>query len=212
MSGPVVLPAFDGPVVGVCLVCTGNICRSPMADVVLRKLAGRTSLPDGVTADGVTADGTPAGGTLAGGTLAGGGTLGDRLRVSSAGTGPWHHGEPMDPRAAAALSAAGYRDHGHVARQFDAGAVDPGRPDRVDLLVALDRRHQQTLRSLTAGRLGDDRIVLLRSFDRNAGGAVDVPDPYYGGPADFDACLAMIEAGCRGLVAALSAAVAAGVA
>ena len=31
-----------------------------------------------------------------------------------------------------------------------------------------------------------------------AGGAVDVPDPYYGDDADFETCLDMVEAGCRG--------------
>jgi len=158
-----------------------------MAEVVLREMAGRMPLPGGAPLPG----GNP--------------TLGDRLRVSSAGTGGWHQGEPMDPRAAAALASAGYRDHGHVARQFDVTAV----ADRVDLLVALDRRHQQTLRSLT--RWPDDRIVLLRAFDPAAGGAVDVADPYYGGPADFDGCLAVIEAGCRGLADALAAALVAGV-
>jgi protein-tyrosine phosphatase len=166
------LPALGPGPIGICVVCTGNICRSPMAEVVLRQLADRQ-------------------------------TLGDRLRLSSAGTGPWHDGEPMDPRAAAALAAAGYDDHRHAARQFVARQFDARWVDELDLLVALDRRHQQTLRSLTAGRLSDDRIVLLRSFDRTAGGAVDVPDPYYGGAAEFEACLAMIEAAGRGLVQAL---------
>jgi protein-tyrosine-phosphatase len=27
-----------------------------------------------------------------------------------------------------------------------------------------------------------------------------VPDPYYGDDADFEACLSMVESGCRGLV------------
>lgn len=152
----------------VCFVCTGNICRSPMADVVLRRLADEAGFSD-------------------------------RLMVSSAGTGPWHEGEPMDPRAHEALAAAGYADHGHVAHQFD-----PSWFDELDLLVALDRRHRQTLDSLAAGRSVDDRLVLLRAFDRNAGGAVDVPDPYYGDAADFAQCLMMVEAGGRGLAVALA--------
>ncbi|HEX3946729.1 MAG TPA: low molecular weight protein-tyrosine-phosphatase [Acidimicrobiales bacterium] len=164
------------------MVCTGNICRSPMAEVVLRHLVEAEPMADGF--------------------------LVDRVQLSSAGTGPWHEGESMDPRAAAALAAAGYLDHGHIAHQFDAAQVDPGRADRLDLLVAMDRRHQQTLRSLTAGRFPDDRIVMLRSFDRRAGGAVDVADPYYGSEADFAACLAIVEAGCRGLVRALAASLA----
>ena len=70
--------------VRVCFVCTGNICRSPMAEIILRSLAGQTPTARG--------------------------TLGGRLEVSSAGTGPWHVGEPMDVRAARALADAGYPD------------------------------------------------------------------------------------------------------
>jgi protein-tyrosine phosphatase len=167
----------------VCFVCTGNICRSPMADVVLRRMAADTPLGDGTA-------------------------LGDHLVIDSAGTGNWHAGEPMDPRAAAALAAGGYVDHGHRARAFEAAWFDG-----TDLVVALARTHQQTLAGLARHRAGGDRlrerVVLLRAFDPRAGGSVDVPDPYYGDEADFEACLAMVEAGCRGLVAELVARVAA---
>jgi len=106
-----------GPAVSlqVCFVCTGNICRSPMAEVVLRTLADRT--PTGQ------------------------GSLGDQLEVSSAGTGPWHVGEAMDPRAADVLVASGYLDPGHRARQFQVAWLD-----QLDLVVCLDRRHLETLR------------------------------------------------------------------
>ena len=152
----------------VCFVCTGNICRSPMAEVVLRSMA------------------------IASPTAAG--TLADMVEVSSAGTGPWHVGEPMDPRAVTALAAAGYHDPGHRARQFLVAWLD-----HLDLAVCLDRRHQETLRGL-AGR-NVHKLELLRRFDPTAGGDLDVPDPYYGGPGDFDRVLATIEAACRGLVA-----------
>jgi len=158
------------PALSICFVCTGNICRSPLADVVLGRMAGETVVADGSL-------------------------LADHLRISSAGTGPWHAGEPMDPRAAAVLEEHGYQDHGHIARQFAVSWFD-----HEDLIVCLARRHQQTLRSLAVGRPMDDRLVLLRSYDRGAGGAVDVPDPYYGEAADFEECLTLIEAGCRGLV------------
>ena len=126
--------------------------------------------------------------------LAVGAPVEGRLEVSSAGTGPWHEGEPMDPRARRALEDAGYVDLGHRAHQFDVDQFD-----QLDLLVALDRRHRQTLHSLARDRPVDDRLVLLRSFDRSAGGAVDVPDPYYGDETDFARCLSMVAAGCRGL-------------
>jgi protein-tyrosine phosphatase len=89
-----------------------------------------------------------------------------------------------------------------VARPFETAWFDT-----TDLVVCLDRGHQQTLLSLARGRAGDDRhldrLVMLRSFDPRAGGAVDVPDPYYGDDAEFDACLDLVEAGCRGLTASL---------
>jgi protein-tyrosine phosphatase len=151
-------------------VCTGNICRSPMAEVVTRALAAAT-------------------------TLSGGTALGDRMAVSSAGIGPWHEGEPMDPRTASALQRAGYPNHPHVAHQIATAQLGS-----FDLVVALDRRHQQTLRSLGAD---PQRLFLLRAFDPAAGAAADVPDPYYGDDEEFDACLRMITAGCRGIVSAV---------
>jgi protein-tyrosine phosphatase len=152
-------------------VCTGNICRSPMAEVITRALAGATGLADGST-------------------------LADHLQVTSAGTWPWHEGELMHPLARTALLRAGYPDHEHVAHQVV--SADLG---GFDLLVALDRRHQQTLRSLGAD---PGRLALLRSFDPAAGAAADVPDPYYGDDAVFDQCRDMIAAGCTGLVDSLA--------
>ena len=175
MSGRApVLPALRRPVPGsparVVFVCTGNICRSPMAEVAARTMAAATTLVDGST-------------------------LGDQLLITSAGTGGWHEGEPMDPRTGAALRRADYPDHPHIAHQISRRGLGD-----TDLVVALDRRHQQTLRSLGADR---SRLVLLRSFDPSAGAATDVPDPYYGDDDGFDDCLAMITRSCRGLIAAL---------
>jgi protein-tyrosine phosphatase len=42
--------ATDGPL-RVCFVCSGNICRSPMAEIVLRELAVRADLGDLVEVD-----------------------------------------------------------------------------------------------------------------------------------------------------------------
>lgn len=61
----------------IAMICTGNICRSPMAEVIMRHQIAEDSF------------------------------LIDRVSVSSAGTANWHVGEPMDPRARTALDAAG---------------------------------------------------------------------------------------------------------
>ena len=86
-----------------------------------------------------------------------------------------------------------------MARQFSVAQFD-----EVDLLVALDRRHQQTLRSLAGDRPLHDSVVLLRAFDGGGGGDVDIADPFYGDAEDFDRCLSVVEAGCRGLVGSLA--------
>ena len=158
----------------VIIVCTGNICRSPMGEVVLTRLAGGRALADGTS-------------------------LADRLVVTSAGTGGWHEGEPMDPRARAALERRGYADHGHRAQAFDTAWLPVA-----TLVVCMDRGHRQTLASLARAAAGnnrhDEQLVLLRSFGPRAGGDPDVPDPFYGDDADFASCLDLVEAGCRGLV------------
>jgi protein-tyrosine phosphatase len=163
-------PPVTGQPYRVVFVCTGNICRSPMAEVVTRTLADATLLADDTT-------------------------LGSHLTVSSAGTGPWHEGDQMHQRALSALERAGFPWHPHVARPFSTARLGT-----FDLVVGLDRRHQQTLHGLGTD---PERLFLLRSFDPSSGAAADVPDPYYGDDAEFDDCLKMITAACRGLVSAL---------
>lgn len=117
--------------------------------------------------------------------------LAHRVRVSSAGTGAWHVGEPADPRAVATLRRAGYACE-HVATQL-------GPPHlTADLLVALDYGHLAALRRLIRE---PERVVLLRSFDRSIGRELDVPDPYYGGRYGFDDVLDMVRAAIPGLLA-----------
>ena len=80
---PSVLPAPrdpDGPYT-VSVVCTGNICRSAMAEVVL--------------IDRLAAAGTPTSGR--------GGVV-----VTSAGVSDEEHGNPIDPRARRLLAERGY--------------------------------------------------------------------------------------------------------
>jgi protein-tyrosine phosphatase len=149
----------------VALVCLGNICRSPMAHVVLE-----SRLDD-------------AG-------------LGDVVEVTSSGTGGWHVGHPMDPRAAATLTRAGYDPSRHRARQYDASWAE-----RNDLVLAMDHDNLDNLQDLGGV---SPRVMLFRAFDPVDPGG-DVPDPYYGGDAGFEEVLSMVERTSDNLVAALSA-------
>lgn len=154
----------------VCFVCTGNICRSPMAASVFRALVRDAGL------DGLVV-------------------------VDSAGTDGWHEGDPADPRTDAVLKAAGYGTD-HVARQFQADWFA-----RRDLVIALDRGHQRTLRRLARTPEDADKVRLLRSYDPEADGDLDVPDPYYGDADGFAECLTMVEAASDGLLDAVRDAV-----
>lgn len=147
-------------------VCLGNICRSPMADVILTQLANDAGLAK-------------------------------RVEIRSSGTGDWHLGDPMDPRAAAQLLAAGYDPSTHRAQQYD----DTWQGS--DLVLAMDR---QNLHDITGGRGESERVRMFRSFDPLAGPEdVDVPDPFYGGEEGFVEVVAIIERTCRQLVAGLEA-------
>ncbi|HET9657215.1 MAG TPA: low molecular weight protein-tyrosine-phosphatase [Kineosporiaceae bacterium] len=161
--------AHPGPY-RVCFVCSGNICRSPMAEAVLCRMVDQAGLADRVTVD-------------------------------SAGTGDWHIGERADRRAVQALVAADYPDLAHRARQFEVAWF----AER-DLVIALDRGHLRTLRAWAPSESARAKVHLLRSFDPQAGpeaarSRLDVPDPYYDGPAMFAEVLRLIEAAAAGLLA-----------
>ena len=142
----------------IALVCLGNICRSPMAHVVLEDRIAKAGLDD-------------------------------RVEVVSSGTGGWHEGQPMDRRAAAALSAAGYDPSSHVARTFN--------PDwfaENDLILAMDLSNQSDMSDLAPTVADQPRVRMFREFDPAASeGDNEVPDPWYGGDEGFTEVLAMVE-------------------
>jgi len=153
----------------ICFVCSGNICRSPMAEVVMHALVRDAGLDQ-------------------------------MIEVDSAGTGDWHIGEQADERALAVLAEAGFDGTTHRARQFD-----PRWFLRRELVIALDRSHERTLRSWAASDLERGRVRLLRSFDpalgaRPAPSDLDVLDPYYDGLPTFRTVLDMITSSCASLL------------
>ncbi len=161
----------DGSTYRIAVVCLGNICRSPIAEVVLSDRLARAGLSE-------------------------------RVEVVSAGTGDWHVGNPMDPRAADVLSAHGYDPSRHRAKQYA-----PAWYDGCDLVLAMDASNHA---DITAMHVPDDldasRLRMFRDFDPGADEADrDVPDPYFGGEEGFEPVLAMVERTARELVGLLPA-------
>jgi protein-tyrosine phosphatase len=154
------LPAqrTDGPY-RIVLVCLGNICRSPMAHVVLAEHLDRAGLAA-------------------------------EVEVTSGGTGDWHVGGPMDPRAATALLEAGYDPTTHRARQYVDGWLAAA-----DVVLVMDRSNLAEVGT-------HERVGLFRDFDPVDPGG-EVPDPYYGGADGFGEVLTMVERTSAAIVAAL---------
>lgn len=148
----------------VALVCLGNICRSPMADVVLEHQLAEAGVDD--------------------------------VEVSSSGTGDWHVGQPMDERAAATLTAAGYDATRHRARTFTADWFD-----EQDLILVMDSSNRADVLALATSDEHRTKVRMYRSFDPEADTPdAEVPDPWYGGPEGFDEVLAMVERTSREIV------------
>lgn len=122
--------------------------------------------------------------------------LAEWVEVGSAGTGGWHEGHGADPRTRAVLEEHGYPS-AHTARRFRAASFAA-----FDLVVALDEGHLRDLRKLAPTPRDAAKVRLLRSYDPEAG-ALDVPDPYYGGVEDFEECLKMVEAASERLLTAV---------
>ena len=116
------------------------------------------------------------------------------IEVDSAGTGGWHAGAPPDARATKAAARRGIVLEG-AARQ-----VRPSDFEDYDLLLAADRENARDLRRIAPDEDAREKIRLLRSYDTTAGGDLDVPDPYYGGPDGFEEVLDLVDAACRGLL------------
>jgi protein-tyrosine phosphatase len=150
-----------GPI-RVLMVCTGNICRSPTAEGVLRAKAAAAGLAD-------------------------------RLHIESAGVAGYHIGEPPDRR-----SQLHARKRGYDLSALRARRVRPADFETFDWLLAMDGGHLNEL-ELMAPAGHSSRLSLFMAFAPGHAGR-DVPDPYYGGPADFDRVLDLVEAASDGLL------------
>lgn len=150
----------------VTMVCWGNICRSPMAEVVARAFALKTDC------------------------------IAFPVHVNSVGVSSEETGNPIDPRAAAALEARGYAPAHHRARQVTREDISTA-----DLFVAAEAFHLEHLRSLGAQ---SNQLALITDFDPDASGGDPLPDPWYGDAEGFDATLDVIERAIPNLFAAIS--------
>jgi len=115
--------------------------------------------------------------------------------IDSAGIGNWHVGQLPDKRMIEHGRRRGY-DLNHHARQFDA------RKDFAyfDLIVVMDEDNYRYITSQADNATARGKVVRMADYFTRHKDATCVPDPYYGGPEDFELALDLIEDGCEGLI------------
>ena len=196
-------------------VCHGNICRSPMAEFVMKKMVAE--LQDGAGLE-------CAGKSFAGKDCAGKGS--EDFEIASAATSTEEIGNPVYPPARRMLERHGIDCRGKTARQMTARDYE-----YYDYIILMDRNNLRNLRWILppaiyekecaantvhpctgksfAGRDGaglecagsqatGNKVSLLMDW---VGESRDVADPWYTG--DFVATWNDVNEGCRAMLSAL---------
>ena len=119
-----------------------------------------------------------------------------RFRIDSAGTSGYHDGEPPDSRTTAVAARRGVEVSGTSRQVTEADVAE------FDYLVAMDADNLRKVERLIDRAAVDGEApdaFLMREFDPEAGGDLEVPDPYFGGPYGFDIVHDRVERTARGL-------------
>lgn len=170
-------PTPDSAPVSILFVCLGNICRSPMAEAVLRSLTAHN-----------TASAHP-----------------QIARIDSCGTGAYHTGAAPDPRTMKVLHAHGITDYAHAARrvrvpedldEFDyvLGMDGENVADLQDMLARARRKRARE------GEAVGQRAKVMLFGEFGGQGGEEVGDPYYGGSDGFEVAYEQVERCAKGLL------------
>lgn len=167
-------------------VCTGNICRSPMAEIVLRERLDAAGLGGRVVVDSTGISSEEVGNPID--------RRARKVLVAAGYSDPAldsHRARQTDPADLARrdLVVAMTGEHARALRRLEAGAAaasarEPGVPE------------------------APSPIRMFRSFDPGAPRVterrdehlLDVEDPWYGSVDDFEVCLDQVEAAVDGIV------------
>jgi protein-tyrosine phosphatase len=165
--------ASDAPRVAVCFVCSGNICRSPIAEAAFRSVVEQAGLGACVDVDSAgTGDWHIGEGA-------------DRRAVSVLAAhgldGRSHRARQFDPSWFDRRDLVIALDHSHL-RTLRAWAPHAAARSRIHLLRSFDDE-------VTAAADPNDRTASL-----------DVPDPYYDGLEAFELVLTMARKASVGLL------------
>ncbi len=136
------------------MVCLGNICRSPMAEGILRHKVQQ---------------------------------LGLNIETDSAGTSQWHEGEAPDRRAIQNLREKGIDISDLRARPFHHSDFQ-----EFDYIFAMDSSNYENILQLSRNDEERSRVQMIMNLVPGHED-VSVPDPYHGGPMQFERVYTMLD-------------------
>ncbi len=118
--------------------------------------------------------------------------LGDRIVVDSAGTSSEHLGEPPDRRTVHEARRRALDVESHRVWRFESADFD-----RFDLVLAVDHVNERRLLDRAPDEAARAKVRLVRDWVDGE----EIPDPWYGGAADFvlafdlahEACVALLD-------------------
>ena len=125
--------------------------------------------------------------------------LGEVIAVASAGTHAHHIGNPPDNRAQAHALQRGIDMSAQRARRVTVADFA-----HFDYILAMDHDNYAVLEAQCPPQ-HRQKVELMMRYARKYQAQTEVPDPYYGGAAGFEAVLDYLEDACDGLIEAIRA-------
>lgn len=120
--------------------------------------------------------------------------LSDDYVIDSAGIGSWHVGQLPDRRMRQCGEHHGYTFDSR-ARQFK-----PADFDRFDHIVVMDEENEHDILRMARTEADHKKVLRMADFLTHHPHQTTIPDPYYGGPRDFELVIELLEDACEGLL------------
>ena len=117
-----------------------------------------------------------------------------KYHLSSAGTSAYHVGEAPDRRMRQVAAEHGFEYTGK-AKQFWREDLE-----EYDLIIVMDKDNRRIIKSMAHDDIQLKKIRMMREFDPEGSGDLDVPDPYYGGVEGFKVTYQIVKRSCEGLL------------
>lgn len=118
----------------------------------------------------------------------------DEFEIDSAGIGGWHVDQLPDNRMRNHGAQRGYKFDSR-ARQFSKNDFS-----HFDYILVMDHDNFRAVSAMAPTPADQVKVRMLTDYLQHHPNASVVPDPYYGGPEDFDYALDLIEDACQGLL------------